>query len=839
MQASEHTAEATGSPIASATTLWNILQASAQQQPDGIAFVSAHQRADHLSWLLPAILQPEPGLLHLEWSYKQLLTIGQNVGASLVKAGFKAGSNLMVICANNAEWAALFWGCAAANVAFAPINPGLLARPRELRHIFETLRPSGIATSDSAWASQLTKCCKDLLDAQSIKLRALFGGADTLCPDGWLDGQGAFEADNSWFNVAPCHDLEVLELPAVILSTSGTTSMPKLCCHTNRNVDAQTQQYSTASHISLRSRGVPISPGFHILAICSALSIWRGGGAIIIPSAQFDAAAVVHVLNAFSPTHIACTPAIMYALAAQPGFSPTGYPSLDNVSIGADQVTEELIQQVAETLRPKKIRNGWGMTEGISILGSIYETEQHPWLSGSQSIGHVLSGSSVKICAQDSQEILPRGSLGELHMSGPAVISGYYDRGEIYHDDSFYELDGRIWFKTGDAMIMNSDGWLFMNGRYKDLIIRGGENLPPSLIESCLNKLGNLQAQVIGVEDHFSGQAIVAVIKVDDDTTKNIDILKEQAQNVVLEDLGPSFRLTAVYTLSELGLSSVPVTATNKVRKTDLRDRVRALLGGIDCKQNKIDSAVTSPVSGTVAEVLKIWKTVLGGNTSGLDHTTSILNLADSLAILRFCFFVERQLGKRVTPADLFANETPELQASLLDDRPVKGRNPPSSDSALNPPIAKSLDSLDTSLKEVLTSHLEKMEYAFNTDVEDVYRGIDAMDIFELNMTRPASDNLRLLLSWDPTTASRAQSSRPALESLELVDRRSFPDHGFLWNLGLESPTRIGGFVLYDDVHLSASEVEDALERVLEIAEWLTESENWDKPVGVVYGSNH
>lgn len=77
-------------------------------------------------------------------------------------------------------------------------------------------------------------------------------------------------------------------------------------------------------------------------------------------------------------------------------------------------------------------------------------------------------------------------------MCGPAVIAGYYDREEIYYDDSFYELDGKTWFKTGDAMIMNSDSWLFINGRYKDLIIRGRENLPLSLIKSCLNKLGDL-----------------------------------------------------------------------------------------------------------------------------------------------------------------------------------------------------------------------------------------------------------------------------------------------------------------------------------------------------------
>lgn len=265
----------------------------------------------------------------------------------------------------------------------------------------------------------------------------------------------------------------------------------------------------------------------------------------------------------------------------------------------------------------------------------------------------------------------------------------------------------------------------------------------------------------------------MAVIKVDNDTTNNIGAFKEQAQNTVLEELGASFRLTAIYTLSELGLSSFPVTATNKVRKTDLRDRARALLEGTDCKQNNIDSAVARPISGTVAEVLKIWKTVLGGNISGLNPTTSILNLADSLAMLRFCFFVERQLHKRVTPADLFNNETPELQASLLDGQPMKDRDP-SSTPATVPSTAKSLDAIEPTVKEVLTTHLNKINYNFDTHVEDVYCGIDAMDMFELNMTRPASDNLRLVCQTRHETTvanlrdclSRCLIARPALRSI-------------------------------------------------------------------------
>lgn len=128
-------------------------------------------------------------------------------------------------------------------------------------------------------------------------------------------------------------------------------------------------------------------------------------------------------------------------------------------------------------------------------------------------------------------------------------------------------------------------------------------------------------------------------------------------------------------------------------------------------------------------------------NSCELGDTTPVLNLADRLTLLRFCFYIERQLHKRITPADLLENDTPESQARFLDERLGSERDAPSNFGS----TAKALVSIDPNVKKILNSHLERTEYNFDADVEDVYRGIDTMDTFELNTTRPASDNLRLL----------------------------------------------------------------------------------------------
>ena len=182
----------------------------------------------------------------------------------------------------------------------------------------------------------------------------------------------------------------------------------------------------------------------------------------------------------------------MMALLSDPDFSREGYPSLRVVVMGADRVTKELVKQCKGDFRPEKVANGWGMTEGLTVVGANFD-ELDAWREGEMSVGHVLPGAAIRVCAPDTTEAVNRGETGELHMSGPQVISGYYSKRSVVQNDSFYELDGRTWFKTGDAVVMDDEGNVFLTGRFKDSIIRGGENVHPGLIENCLNALPGVQ----------------------------------------------------------------------------------------------------------------------------------------------------------------------------------------------------------------------------------------------------------------------------------------------------------------------------------------------------------
>lgn len=252
----------------------------------------------------------------------------------------------------------------------------------------------------------------------------------------------------------------------------------------------------------------------------------------------------------------------MFSLMSQPRFSKNGYKNLQSVAMGAERVTKDLIERCYDAFKPKKVINGWGMTEGISMLGAELEGPA-AWREGTLSIRHIMPNSDIHICDPESMQVVGNNVVGELHVSGPTVISGYYSKGELYRTDSFYREDDEIWFKTGDSVVMDRQGYVYFEGRYKDLIVRGGENVNPSIIEACLNKIPGIevrpdrnddrstvnantsQSQVVGINDRFAGQVICAVLRVEKGRNSDFDV-KREAQSRVLAELGPSFRLSSM-----------------------------------------------------------------------------------------------------------------------------------------------------------------------------------------------------------------------------------------------------------------------------------------------------
>ena len=175
------------------------------------------------------------------------------------------------------------------------------------------------------------------------------------------------------------------------------------------------------------------------------------------------------------------------ALTMHPSFTPAKTRSLRQVTFSGTVLSPDILVAAAdaEKLGAKHLVVGYGMSEAIPGLGTNPSHHQKIQ-SGCLGFDTVLRGAKIRICEPGSHNILKRGEVGELHIGGGGVIGGY-----IYGDNNvFYDDLGGHWMITGDQAKMEVDGSVYILGRYKDIIIRAGENLSPALIETTLNRAG-------------------------------------------------------------------------------------------------------------------------------------------------------------------------------------------------------------------------------------------------------------------------------------------------------------------------------------------------------------
>lgn len=133
------------------------------------------------------------------------------------------------------------------------------------------------------------------------------------------------------------------------------------------------------------------------------------------------------------------------------------------------------------------------MSEGTP-LRTFAEKEEDIIVGDSVKTGIVVDGVKIRICAPGGTELLPRGEAGELQQAGPQLIDGYF--GAKNEDDFFLDpRTGERWFRTGDQAVMDKDGNVSITGRYKDMIIRGGENISPAAIEKVIYKTKGLNVR--------------------------------------------------------------------------------------------------------------------------------------------------------------------------------------------------------------------------------------------------------------------------------------------------------------------------------------------------------
>ncbi len=344
---------------------------------------------------------------------------------------------------------------------------------------------------------------------------------------------------------------------AVFLFTSGSESMPKTVPLSHRNLLVNVDAGLGVLASDSQDRLLGFLPPFHSFGMTGNLLLPHLSG---IPSVRYadptDAHGLVRTIAAYKPTMLFTTPTFLgYIMSACKGDELN---SLRKLITGAEKCSEAIFRQCEKLAPNATILEGYGITECSPVVAA------NPY-SGPRlgSVGQPVKGVEVCIVNIDSEVPVPSGETGMLLVAGPSIFSGYYQ-----HDgpSPFVEVDGKSWYKTGDLVSQDTDGFLHFKGRLKRFLKAGGEMISLPALEEPFSRAypadeNGPKVAVEGIETD-DGRHIVLF------TTTDLTI--QQASSLLLEA-----GLRGVMRLDEVRrIDAIPILGTGKTDYKELRKEV-------------------------------------------------------------------------------------------------------------------------------------------------------------------------------------------------------------------------------------------------------------------------
>lgn len=460
-----------------------------------------------------------------QWTYSEFDRYIAQCTSVLLGAGVGEGDRVACLSANRAEIVALHLACARLGALFVPLNWRLSAA--ELEALIDDCQPKLIFGDSMAGELGLTASDIDELHEQ--------------CND----------AVPVWPERAS------VEQPSLMLYTSGTTGKPKGVLLSERNLTETAINFMLLGEVDGNSRFLCESPMFHIIGMVTSVRPPFLVGAHIALSDRFVPERTFARLAdpQLAITHYFCVPQMALAIRAADGFDASKLTGLRAIFTGGAPHPETQIRDwLADGI---SIVDGFGMSEAGTVFGMPLDREQIDRKAGS--VGIATPRIQARLVDDDDKPV-PTGTPGELQLKGDNVTCGYWGQSAAY--EACLTKDG--WFRTGDILTCDEDGFYRVTDRKKDMFISGGENVYPVEIEAALDKYpGIRELAVIGVPDNKWGE-VGCLFYVPEAEEINVDELDAYLTSRIARYKIPK-QVRAV--------QSLPRTAVGKLMRHVLRDK--------------------------------------------------------------------------------------------------------------------------------------------------------------------------------------------------------------------------------------------------------------------------
>ena len=441
------------------------------------------------------------------WTYRELAEEVEALAVGLLDAGLRKGDRVGIWAPNCAEWTFVQYATAKIGAILVNINPAY--RAHELEYV---LNQAGI---------------RMLVSARTFRTSDYAGMIDEVrgrCPD--LEQVVLLDSDewNTLHQKSTQHDKGragdrdrvaqrqadlSADDPINIQYTSGTTGFPKGATLSHHNIlnngffVGELCGYTEIDRVC-----IPV-PFYHCFGmVMGNLASTSHGATMVIPAPGFDPKATLEAVAKYRCTSLYGVPTMFIAELAEHDFASYDLSSLRTGIMAGSPCPVEVMKQVIEQMGMTEVSICYGMTETSPV--SLQTRRDDSIDQRTATVGRVGPHIEVKIVDPATGLTVPRGEPGELCTRGYSVMLGYWDNPEKTAE----AIDSARWMHTGDIGVMDSDGYVAITGRIKDMVIRGGENIYPREIEEFLYTHPDiLDAQVIGVPDAKYGEELMAWIR--------------------------------------------------------------------------------------------------------------------------------------------------------------------------------------------------------------------------------------------------------------------------------------------------------------------------------------
>jgi len=519
--------EATAGGLVRDETVGSLLRAAAEQAPSDVALVEG---------------LPDPAARR-RWRYSELLAESEQVARALL-GRFAPGERVAVWANNIPEWVLLEMAAALSGLTLVTVNPAL--RSQEIRHVLGQSRSAGVFLVREYRGNSLIETLEGIR-SDLPELRTVVHLED------WAEFRESGSPTEKLPDVRP-------EDPAQIQYTSGTTGRPKGAVLRHRGITNNARlSYVRAFDMQPGEVFINPMPLFHTAGCVQGTlaPLASLGTQVLLPG--FDPALQLQLTESERAAQLCGVPTMLLGMLAHPAFAGTDLSSVRYALSGGATVAPHLVRRIEEVLGvPMAIV--YAQTEASPVI-TMTELDDSPE-DRAETIGRPLPGAEVKIVRPAGEDLARPGEIGELCTRGYHVMAGYFD--DPVQTSAAIDEDG--WLHTGDLASMDERGYCRIEGRLKELIIRGGENIYPREIEQLLaDHPAVADVAVVGVPDPVWGEQVAAFVRTAPGATPD----EQELLGYVRAQLA-SHKAPRIWRF----VDEFPLTASGKIQKFALRDQL-------------------------------------------------------------------------------------------------------------------------------------------------------------------------------------------------------------------------------------------------------------------------